>query len=123
MHVARQPFGEISPGNIRAIVVPEEHAEFDEGWRAACLAAAETQDLSTVVEFLACCGRRALLVEQLGVNGYRELMARAGERLRTGAEPTGGMSGQQTKAMIAQRLGMTVEELSAMVAERLRNRL
>jgi hypothetical protein len=65
---------------------------------------------------------QAMLVRHLGPDGYQELMARAEERLRTGAEPTGGMSGEQVKAMIAQRLGMTVEELSAMVAERLRNR-
>lgn len=64
-----------------------------------------------------------MLVRHLGPDGYQELMARAEERLRTGAEPTGGMSGEQMKAMIAQRLGMTVDELSVMVAERLRHRL
>lgn len=63
-----------------------------------------------------------MLVRHLGPDGHRELMARAEERLRTGAEPTGGMTGEQVKAMIAQRLGMTVDELSAMVAERLRHR-
>lgn len=66
---------------------------------------------------------QAMLVRHLGQDGYRELTARAEERLRTGAEPTGGMSGDQMKAMIAQRLGMTVDQLPAMVAERLRHRV
>lgn len=33
------------------------------------------------------------------------------------------MTGEQMNAMIAQRLGMTVDELSAVIAERLRHRL
>jgi hypothetical protein len=104
VNVAQRPFGEISPAKIRAGLVPEEQAEFDEAWRAACLAAAETRDLTGLLKLLESWGVHALLAADLGVDGYRNLLADAEERLRTGAEPTGGMSGEQMKAMIAERL-------------------
>ena len=99
------PFAEMSPADIRAGLVPEEQLEFDQAWRAACLEAAETFDLTIVRTTLEIYGRHALLVKRRGVDGYRELTARVEERLRTGAEPTGGMSGEEMRALIQERLG------------------
>jgi hypothetical protein len=66
----------ISPAEIRAGLMPEEQSEFDEDWRAACLAAAETLELAGILRVLQIYRSHALLVEQHGVDGYRELMAR-----------------------------------------------
>ncbi|HEV3362202.1 MAG TPA: DUF6247 family protein [Pseudonocardiaceae bacterium] len=99
------PFAEMSPADIRAGLVPEEQLEFDQAWRAACLQAAETMDLTIVRSTLEIYGRHAVLVKNRGVDGYRELMARVEERLRTGAEPTGGMSADEVRALIQERLG------------------
>lgn len=95
---------EISPAEIWAGLVPEEQPQFDEHWRAACLEAVETLELAGILELLRIYRGHAMIVKHDGPDGYRELMARAEERLRTGAEPTGGMSGEQMKAMIAGRL-------------------
>ena len=99
------PFAEMSPADIRAGLVPEEQSEFDAAWRKACLQAAETFDLTIVRTTLEIYGRHALLVKHRGADGYRELLARIAERLRTGAEPTGGMSGDEMRALIQERLG------------------
>jgi hypothetical protein len=99
------PFAEMSPADIRAGLVPEEQLEFDQAWRAACLEAAETFDLTIVRTTLEVYGAHAMVVKHDGADGYRELMARAAERLRTGAEPTGGMSGEEMLALIQERLG------------------
>ena len=99
------PFAEMSPADIRAGLVPEEQSEFDRAWRAACLEAAETMDLTIVRTTLETYGAHAMVVKHDGPDGYRELMARAKERLRTGAEPTGGMSGEEMLALIQERLG------------------
>ena len=98
------PFAEMSPADIRAGLVPEEQSEFDAAWRKACLQAAETFDLTIVRTTLEIYGRHALLVKHRGADGYRELLARIAERLRTGAEPTGGMSGDEMRALIQERL-------------------
>ena len=62
-------------------------------------------DLTIVRTTLEIYGRHAVLVKNHGVAGYRELMARVEERLRTGAEPTGGMSADEVRALIQERLG------------------
>jgi hypothetical protein len=116
--VAGQPFGEISPARIRAGLVPEEQSQFDESWRVACLAAAEIVALAGMLSTLEIYASHALIVEHGGRDGYRELLARAEERLRTGAEPTGGMSGEEMLALIQERLGgsvyrLTTEEMSS----------
>ena len=114
----------MSPAEIRACLISEEQPGFDELWRAACLAAAETLDLTDIRQTLDHYRRHVVLVRHLGgPDGYRDFLARVEERLRTGAEPTGGMSADQVQAMIARRLGITVDELNAKVAERLRERL
>lgn len=103
--VVPQPFAEVSPAEIRAGLVPEEQHEFDRVWRAACLKAAETFDLTTIRMTLEIYRRHAMIVKYRGMDGYRELLARAEERSRTGAEPTGGMSVEEMRALIQERLG------------------
>jgi hypothetical protein len=81
-------------------LVPEEQQEFDDVWHRECLAAAETQELTGVVAWLANCGRRAVLVADLGADGYRNLLADAEERLRTGKKPPGAVPWTELKAQL-----------------------
>jgi hypothetical protein len=45
-------FADASPAEVRAALIPEEAAEFDQRWRAVMARATETLDLSEVLETL-----------------------------------------------------------------------
>ncbi|HEX3782147.1 MAG TPA: DUF6247 family protein [Pseudonocardiaceae bacterium] len=94
-----------SPAEIRAGLIPEEQEQFDRAWQVACQIAAETLDLTKMQTTLETYRRHALLVARRGPDGYRRILARAEETLRTGAEPSGGMTHEQMRAMIQERLG------------------
>ena len=97
-------FASASPATVRAALIPEDAARFDRRWREVMAAATESFDLTEVHRVLAAWRRVALLTHMHGPDGYREILARAEQRLRTGEVPTGGMTMDQVKAMIAERL-------------------
>lgn len=71
----------ISAAEIRAGLVLEEQPQFDESWRTACLAAAETLDLDEIVQLLQNYRVNAAIVKHYGVDDYWELKAMIVERL------------------------------------------
>jgi hypothetical protein len=99
------PSASVSPAEVRAGLVPEDQAEFDRDWHEACDQAAETYDLAPIHRTVESYRRRALLVSQLGPDGYRKLLAEADRRLRTGERAPGAVPLDQVKALIAERLG------------------
>ncbi|HEX6353710.1 DUF6247 family protein [Actinophytocola sp.] len=98
-------FREASPKEVRAAIVPEEQADFDRQWRNALKEAAESLELDCVYRILDSWRRRAMITTYLGHNGYREMLARAEERLRTGEEPPDSVPLEDIKELIAERLG------------------
>lgn len=96
------PFAGVSPAQIREAIPPEDQPEFDQQWRAALAAAADTLSLDEVHETLECWRRVAWLVTAHGLEGYRRMMATAEQTLRTGQGPPGGVPWEQVK----NRLGL-----------------
>lgn len=101
----RPPFADASPAQVRAALTPDDVTEFDRQWRAAMATATETLDLAGVHRTLESWRRIAWLTTSNGPDGYRRLLARAEETLRTGDPPPGSVPLDQVKALIAQRLG------------------
>lgn len=100
----RPPFADATPAQVRAALVPEDVAEFDQQWRDAMGTATETLDLADVHRTLESWRRVAWLTSAHGQDGYRRLMATAAERSRTGAPNPEGVSLEQVKALISERL-------------------
>ncbi|WP_092531029.1 DUF6247 family protein [Amycolatopsis arida] len=98
---AGTPFGGASPAEIRAALIPEEAAEFDQQWRAVMARATETLDLSEVLETLESWRRVARLTTARGTEAHRGMYRRAAERL-TGADVPADEPLRRTKA----RLGL-----------------
>jgi len=71
------PFAEATPAEVRAALIEEEAGQFDEQWRRALAGAAETFDLSGVMETLDHWRRMAWL--QQDPDGYRRMLVRAAE--------------------------------------------
>jgi hypothetical protein len=98
-------FREASPREVRAAIVPEEQPDFDRQWRTALDDAAESLDLAAVFRVLDSWRRRATITTYLGHSGYRQMMTRAEERLRTGEAPPDSVPLDEIKALIEERLG------------------
>lgn len=96
------PFADASPAEIRAALIPEDHPEFDQQWRAALTIAADTLSLDEVHDTLESWRRVAWLVSAHGHDGYRRMTATAEQTLRTGQSPPGSVPWEQVKA----RLGL-----------------
>jgi hypothetical protein len=75
------PFAEASPAEVRAALIPEEAAEFEREWRAVLARAAETLDLSEVLETLESWRLVAQLTTAAGSEGHRAMYRRAAARL------------------------------------------
>lgn len=99
------PFADASPAQVRAALVPEDVVRFDRQWRAAMATATETLDLTAVHELLDSWRRVAWLTAASGPDGYRRILARAEETLRTREVPPGAVSLEEIRLRIAQRLG------------------
>ena len=67
--------------------------------------ATEALDLTAVHELLDSWRRVAWLTTASGPEGYRRILARAEETLRTGEEPPGTVSLEEIRLRIAARLG------------------
>jgi hypothetical protein len=98
-------FKDASPQEVRAALVPEEQSDFDQQWRRALAEAADSLDLTGVFRVLDSWRRRATTTAHLGHNGYRAMLARAEERLRTGELPADSVPLDEIRALIAERLG------------------
>src|SRR5689334_5403020 len=77
-------FRDASPREVRAALVPEEQADFDQQWRTAMIEATESLDLADVSRILDSWRRRAAITTHLGHHSYRQMLARAERTLRTG---------------------------------------
>jgi len=101
-------FKEASPREVRAALVPEEQSDFDREWRAVMSEATEALELADVFRILDSWRRRAMITTHLGHNGYRRMLARAEERLRTGEAPADSVPLDEIKELIAERVSLRV---------------
>jgi hypothetical protein len=99
------PFADASPAQVRAALVPEDAVRFDRQWRAAMATATEALDLTGVHDVLESWRRVAWLTSARGAEGYRRILARAEETLRTGEQPPGAVSLEEIRLRIGHRLG------------------
>lgn len=82
-------FADASPAEVRAALIPEEKAEFERDWRAVLAKAADTLDLTEVLETLESWRLVARLTAASGPDGHRAMYRRAAERLTGEAVPAG----------------------------------
>jgi hypothetical protein len=74
-------FIDATPAEVRAALIPEEAAEFDQQWREVMAAATEALDLSEVLATLESWRRVARLTAVAGPEGHRAMYRRAAARL------------------------------------------
>lgn len=74
-------FWAATPAEIRAVLIPEEAAEFDRQWREVMAAATEALDLSEVLAALESWRRVARLTAVTGPEAHRAMYRRAAARL------------------------------------------
>ena len=98
------PFANASPAQVRAALVPEDVIRFDQQWRDTMATATESLDLTAVYEWLDSWRRVAWLTSARGHEGYRRILARAEETLRTREVPPGSVSLEEIRLLIARRL-------------------
>jgi len=80
-------FADASPAEVRAALIPEEAAEFDQQWRQVMARATETLDLSEVLATLDSWRRVARLTAAAGAGAHRAMYRRAAGRLSGGDVP------------------------------------
>jgi hypothetical protein len=93
----RRPFSDATPAEIRDALGDQEIAEFDRQWRGAMDRARDRLDLAEVHEVLEAWRRIAWLIADLGATKYRDMIASAEERARTGERPAGSVPWSQLK--------------------------
>jgi hypothetical protein len=81
-------FVDASPAEVRAALIPEEAAEFDQQWRQVMARATDTLDLSEVLETLESWRRVARLTVSAGADAHRAMYRRAAARLTGEDIPT-----------------------------------
>lgn len=99
------PFATASPEEIRAVILPEDHPDFDRQYRRALEVAAETLRLDELEKFLAHWRRIAWSTDAYGHDSWRALLAKAEHTLRTGERPPGMVPMEKIEELIRQRLG------------------
>ena len=92
-------FADATPQQVRAALIPEEQADFDQAWRAALAAAAESLDLTGVFETLDSWRRIAWTTSAGGHEAYRQMWRRAA-KLYTGEDIPVGEAFAVTKARL-----------------------
>jgi hypothetical protein len=102
----QRSFKDASPREIRAALIPEEQADFDQTWRTAMTEAAETLDLTNVFRTLDSWRTHAEITSELGHHGYRQWLTRAERIAETGERPPGTASLDDVKALLRERLGL-----------------
>lgn len=94
----RRDFRDASPRQIRDALIPEEATEFDRDWQETMASATETFDLTKLFESLEHWRRHAVITNELGHDRYRDMLARAEHRLRTGERAPDAVSWTELKA-------------------------
>jgi hypothetical protein len=74
-------FSDATPAEVRAALIPEEAAEFDQQWRDVMARATEALDLSEVLATLESWRRVARLTTVTGPEAHRAMYRRAAARL------------------------------------------
>ncbi len=92
-------FADATAKQVRAALIPEELAEFDQAWRAALAAAAESLDLSEVHKTLDSWRRIAWTTSAGGHESYRQMWRRAATAF-TGEDIPVGEAFSVTKARL-----------------------
>lgn len=95
---------ETTPAAIRDALIDEERAEFERAYRDALAKAAETLDLTRVLDVLRNYHRIAWLTQQQGTEAHRRMLDKAAEILCTGQNPD-AVSIEDVKALLSKRLG------------------
>lgn len=95
---------ETTPVAIRDALIDEERVEFERAYREALAEAAETLDLTSVLDVLRNYHRIAWLTQRQGPQAHRRMLDKAAEILRTGQNPD-AVSIEDVKALISKRLG------------------
>lgn len=93
-----------SPAVVRAALLPEDVARFDEQWRAVMAAATGSYDLSAVHHLLDYWRQIARLTVGLGHDGYRQMLVQAERTARTGEMPVGSVPIEEVRIRLAARI-------------------
>lgn len=96
----RPPFVDATPAQIRDALTPEDVTEFDRQWRKVMNQAMDRLDLSEVHKVLEAWRRVAWLTVASGPHEYRQTMASAAQRLRTGERGAGSVPWHQLRAKL-----------------------
>lgn len=93
-----------SPAAIRDALIDEERTEFEREYLEALAGAAETLDLTGVLDVLRNYHRIAWLTQRQGAEAHRRMLGKAAKILRTGENPD-AVPIEDVKALIRKRLG------------------
>ena len=94
-----------SPAAIRNALIDEERGEFERAYREALADAAETLDLTKVLDVLRNYHRIAWLTQRQGAASHRRMLDDVSHAMRTGQAPSGSVGEQDINALIRKRLG------------------
>jgi hypothetical protein len=95
---------ETTPAAIRDALIDEERAEFERAYRDAITEAAQTMDLTRVLDVLRNYHRIAWLTQRQGPAAHRRMLDKAAAILQTGTNPD-GIPAEDVRARIRTRLG------------------
>ena len=100
------PYADASPAELREAILPEERDQFDESFRRALDAAAQTLRLDELESFLEHWRRMARCQNHNGHDHWRGVLAKADYILEHGHPPPGTVtySAEQMRHQIAERL-------------------
>ncbi len=93
-----------SPAAIRDALIDEERAEFEQAYQEAMAEAAETLDLTTVLDVLRNYHRIATLTQRQGTEAHRRMLDKVAEIQRAKRNPDAVLA-EEVQALIDQRLG------------------
>lgn len=93
-----------SPAVVRAALLPEDAARFDEQWRAVMGAATDSYDLGAVHHLLDYWRQIARLAVGLGQDGYRQMLVQAERVARTGEMPADSVPIEEVRCRLAARI-------------------
>lgn len=93
-----------TPAELREAIVPEDRAAFDEQYRAALDAAAQTLSLGALESFLAHWRPRAAHQVHMGHDKWHAIVAEGERRLAGGAPPPGMASEEEVEELLRAKL-------------------